>query len=160
MFSVLSMQWWISLIELTDVKKCTCISATGPDIDTQALSKYSFSVGICPRWYHWASNRYDLHRSAHCEVNFLSKKLWIDLLIMFVITNGTKFYTHISKEVDVLLLSLSMEEWGILCLPKFHVWYHLSSCKVQRNISSYNLGVVQSPLYPIYEIKKKRSCLI
>ena len=57
-FLVLSMHCKISSIELNDSKHLTCMSKTQPPIDTLALSKYSWSVGVYPLWYHFASNNH------------------------------------------------------------------------------------------------------
>lgn len=65
----------IFVVKVIDVEKVTCMSTKGPDIDTQAFSKYSLSVGVYPFWYHCASTRYDdLHKSPHCNVGIQNIK--------------------------------------------------------------------------------------
>ena len=76
MLSALSLYCKISSVILSDVKNLTCVSITGIEIDTQALSKYSSNVGVCPAWYHCASNKYDLHRSAHCNFYHSEKSIF------------------------------------------------------------------------------------
>lgn len=40
-------------------------NTTGIPIEIHALSMYSSSLGLCPLWYHFASCKYDLHKSVH-----------------------------------------------------------------------------------------------
>nr|AFK43086.1 unknown [Lotus japonicus] len=39
-------------------------------MEIQAFSKYSSMLGIYPPWYHFASMKYDLHRSTHVFIRY------------------------------------------------------------------------------------------
>lgn len=84
----MSMHCRISLVKVLDVKKVTCMSTKGPDIDTHAFSMYSSSVGVYPLWYHCDSTRYDLHKSPHCNVGIQNIKdlVLIEITVLIIVT--------------------------------------------------------------------------